>query len=120
MIQVSLSTRRTNQINNKIGHIVYLHISTISPAIGDSVLFDQRINFAKDFEKQFHDKGIDAIVISNGVRQSILSISGKVVNVPSVYRMKDNVDAIKDLRENGFKHLIMTDGKVNWDIDLMN
>jgi hypothetical protein len=91
-----------------------------SPATGQSVLFDQRIKFAKDFEKQFHDKGIDAIVISNGVRQSILSISGKVVNEPSVYRMKDNVDAIKDLRENGFKHLIMTDGTVTWNIDLIN
>jgi hypothetical protein len=34
--------------------------------------------------------------------------------------MKDSVDAIKDLREMGFKHLIMTDGKATWDIDLKN
>jgi hypothetical protein len=34
--------------------------------------------------------------------------------------MKDNVDAIQDLRENGFKHLVMTDGNECWDIDLKN
>jgi hypothetical protein len=34
--------------------------------------------------------------------------------------MRDNADAIKDLRENGFKHLVMTDGIATWDIDLKN
>jgi hypothetical protein len=34
--------------------------------------------------------------------------------------MKDNVDAIADLREMGFKHLVITDGKTSWDVDLKN
>jgi hypothetical protein len=111
---------RIDQMNSIIEHVIYLHMPTTSPAIGQSVLFDQRIIFARNFEKQFHDKGIDAIVISNGVRQSNLSISGKVVNEPAVYRMKDNVYTIRNLREVGFKHLVMTDGKTTWDIDLEN
>jgi hypothetical protein len=48
------------------------------------------------------------------------TITGKVVNEQSVYRMKDNVDAIQDVREHRFKHLVMTDGKSTWDIDLKN
>jgi hypothetical protein len=35
-----------------------------------------------------------------------------------VLGMKDNNVAIQDLREMGFKHLIMSDGKATWDIDL--
>jgi hypothetical protein len=34
--------------------------------------------------------------------------------------MKDNINAIQDLRENGFRHLVMTNGKLSWDIDLKN
>ena len=107
-------------MNTKDEHVIYLHMPTSSPAIGQSVLFDQRIKFAKDYEKQFHDHGMDAIVISKGVRQMILAISGKMVNEPSVYRMKDNVYTIRDLRAVGFKHLVMSDGDTTWDIDLEN
>jgi hypothetical protein len=107
-------------MNIKDEHVIYLHMPTSSPAIGQNVLFDQRIKFAKDFEKQFHDKGMDATVSTNGVQQRIVTISGKVVNEPSVYRLKDNVYTIQDLRKMGFKHLIMTDGKISWDIDLKN
>jgi hypothetical protein len=107
-------------MNIKDENVNYLHITTSSPAIGQSVIFEKRLKYAKDFEKQFQDKGMDATVSTNGVQQRIVTISGKVVNEPSVHRMKDNVDAIQDLRENGFKHLIMTNGKVTWDIDLIN
>jgi hypothetical protein len=34
--------------------------------------------------------------------------------------MKDNDHALQDLREVGFKHLVMTEGKICWDIDLKN
>lgn len=107
-------------MNTKEEHVNYLQISSCSSAIGQTVLPEQRIKFAKDFEKQFHDKGIDATVTAHGDQQRILTITGKVVNEPSVHRMKDNVDAIQDLRENGFKHLVMTDGTATWDIDLNN
>lgn len=101
-------------------HVIYLHMPTNSPAIGHGVLPEQRIKFAKDFEKQFHDKGMDATVTTNGDQQNIITITGKVVNEPSVHRMKESVDAIQDLRENGFKHLVMNNGNECWDIDSKN
>ena len=107
-------------MNTKDEQVTYLQITTTSPAIGQDVLPEQRIQFANDFEKQFYDKGIDAIVTTHGDQQNFITISGKIVNEKSVYRMRDNADAIKDLRENGFKHLVMTDGIATWDIDLKN
>jgi hypothetical protein len=105
---------------NNTPHVIYLQISTSSPAKGQSVQPEQRIKFAKDFEKLFHDKRLDGTVIANGDQHKIITISGKIVNETSVYGMKDNVDAIQDMREVGFKHLIMTDGIITWDIDLKN
>ena len=97
--------------------VIYLHMPTSSPAIGQSVLPEQRIKFAKDFEKQFHDKGMDATVTTDGDQQKVVTIAGKIVTETSVYRMKDNADAIQDLRAVGFKHLVMSDGDTTWDID---
>jgi hypothetical protein len=68
----------------------------------------------------FHDKNMDAKVTTTGDKQTIVTISGPIVIGPIVHKMKDSVDAIQDLREMGFKHLIMTDGKATWDIDLKN
>jgi hypothetical protein len=105
---------------SKTTNVNCLEITTNSPAIGQSILPEQRIQFAKDFEKLFHDKGINATVTTHGDQQRLITISGKIVNEPSVRRMKDNAEAIQDLRGNGFKHLVMTDGKFTWDIDLKN
>ena len=107
-------------INYKTAHVNYLQVSTKSPPIGQSVLPEQRIKFAKEFEKLFHNKDMDAKVTTHGDNQAIVTISGPVVVGPIVHGMKDNVEVIKELREMGFKHLIMTDGKASWDIDLKN
>jgi hypothetical protein len=66
-------------------HVNYLQIKTSSPAIGQSVIFEQRLKYAKDFEKLLHGKGIDATVTTNGIQQRIVTISGNIINRPSVY-----------------------------------
>jgi hypothetical protein len=104
----------------KTAHVNYLQVSTSSPAIGQNILPEQRIKFAKEFEKLFHKKDMDAKVTTHGDNQTIVTISGPVVVGPIVHGLKDNVEVVKELREMGFKHLIMTDGKSSWDIDLKN
>ena len=106
--------------SNKAPHVNYLQVTISSPALGQSVLPEQRIKFATGFEKMFHDKGMDAKVTTHGDKQAIVTISGPVVVAPIVHRLKDNAGVIQDLREMGFKHLVMTDGKIRWDIDLKN
>jgi hypothetical protein len=119
IVAIFLGGLLMNEKNNT-AHVNYLQISSNSPAIGQIVLPEQRIEFAKGFERLFHGKGMEATVTTNGDQQKVVTISGKIVNETSVYRMKDNVDAIQDLRQEGFMHLIMIDGKVSWDIDLKN
>jgi hypothetical protein len=43
-----------------------------------------------------------------------------MVNEPLVLGMKESKEAVRDLRDMGFKHLIMTDGTTSWDVDLKN
>jgi hypothetical protein len=105
---------------NKTEHVYYLRIKTTDPPERKSLLPEQRRKFALEFEKKFQDKGMDATVTTTGDFHTTMLIRGKVVNDPSVHRMMENVDAIKDLRGNGFRHLLMTNGNSTWDIDLKN
>ena len=101
-------------------HKYNLQITSSSPPAGQNLTMEQRLLFAQSFEKLFQDKGMDAKVTIQGEGKTNIVITGKLVNGPIVYRMKDNNDAITDLRKMGFKHLVMTDGKNTWDIDLKN
>jgi len=109
-----------NYLSNKTAHVKYLQVSINSPAKGQRVLPEQRIKFAMGLEKMFHDKNMDAKVTTHGDMQTIITISGPVVIESIVHKMKDNIDFMQEIREMGFKHLIMSDGKGTWDIDLKN
>jgi len=86
-------------------HIYNLQITSSSPPAGQNITIEQRLKFAQSFEKLFKDKGIDARVTIQGEGKTNIVFTGKLVNGPIVLRMKDNIDAITDLREMGFKHL---------------
>lgn len=63
---------------------------------------------------------MNATVTTTGDFHTTILIQGNMVNDSLVHGMKDNNVVIQDLREMGFKRLILTDGKVSWDIDLKN
>jgi hypothetical protein len=46
-------------------------LTTGSPAIGQSIIPEQRIKFAEDFENLFHDKAMAATVATHGDQQRI-------------------------------------------------
>ncbi len=66
------------------------------------------------------ETSMNATVTTTGDFHTTILIQGNMVNDSFVHGMKDNNVVIQDLREMGFKRLIMTDGKVSWDIDLKN
>jgi hypothetical protein len=109
-----------NYKGTKTANVNYLQITTTKPPAGKSLLPEQRRKFALDYENKFKDKGMNATVTTTGDFHTTILIQGNVVNGPSVHGMKDNVNEIQKLRGMGFKHLIMTDGKLSWDIDLKN
>ena len=104
----------------KTQHVNYIHIKTSNPPAGYNLLPEQRRTFALDFEKKFKKKVTNATVTTTGDFHTTILIQENIVNGPLVHGMMDNAEAMQDLREMGFKHLIMTDGKVSWDIDLKN
>ena len=106
--------------NTKAGRVNNLQITTTSPPIGQGVLPEERIRFAREFEKQFHDKGMDAAVNTQGQLEKTIIIRGNIVNGPLVFRMAKSKASIQDLREMGFKSLILTDGKATWNVYLKN
>ena len=101
-------------------HITNLQITTSSPPAGKNVTREQRLKFAQEYEKIFHGKGMEAKITTKGEGETSIIIAGKVVSTPTVVKMKDNVDAVSDLRDMGFKTLIMTNGKDTWIVGLRN
>ena len=103
----------------KAANVNYLQITTTNSPVGKSLLPEQRRMFALKFEKKFKDKFIATVTTIGDFHTSLL-IQGDMVNEPLVLGMKDNDVAMQELRKMGFKHLIMTNGKISWDIDLKN
>jgi hypothetical protein len=104
--------------NTGTGHVSYLQITTTAPPAGKSQLPEQRRIFALDFGRKFRDK--DATATTTGDFHMTILIRGSMVDETLVHGMKEDGGMMQTLREMGFKHLVMTDGKVSWDVDLKN
>lgn len=76
--------------------------------------------FVVDLEKSFHKKGWPAAIDLEGEDGKTLKVYWEKLNLPFVRGLVKSQDVIGDIREMGFKHLIMTDGKLRWDVDLKN
>ena len=120
ILAVAWSFWKFHYTNKEKLSVNYLQVITSNSPAGKSLLPEQRRKFTLEFEKKFKDKGMNATVTTTGDFHSTILIQGNIVNESSVHRMKDNNVVIQDLREMGFKPLIMTDGKESWDIDLKN
>ncbi|MGD0845443.1 MAG: hypothetical protein ABSA06_13915 [Geobacteraceae bacterium] len=120
ILAVAWSFWKFQYTNKEKLSVIYLQVTTTNPPTGKSLLPEQRRKFTLEFEKKFKGKGMNATVTTTGDFHTTILIQGNIVNDSFVHGMKDNNVVIKDLREMGFKRLILTDGKVSWDIDLKN
>jgi hypothetical protein len=100
--------------------VKFLPITTSSAPAGYKVLPEQRRVFALEFGEKFKAKYPDAAVSTSKDLHTSLLIRGGMINEPFALAMKDNTGIIGDMREMGFKRLIMTDGKTAWVVDLKN
>jgi hypothetical protein len=98
----------------------YLKVSTTTAPAGQSVLPKQRRKFAVEFGKKSQDKGMNLTVTTKGDFNTSIVIRSNAVSAALALGMKDNNETIKNLRDMGFKHMIITDGKHSWDVDLKN
>jgi hypothetical protein len=87
-----------------------------APPAGQTVTPQQRLIFAKEFGDRFRSKFGDAQVTTRGEAGKTLVIECLQISRRFAEQMIANKVAIQDLREMGFKRLILTDGnKSNWD-----
>jgi hypothetical protein len=89
--------------------------------VGLKVPAAERISFAKSFENRLNKRGDNAHVVTKGDSDKTLVIKWSELSRPFVQRMTNNAGMVKDLRELGFKRIMLMDGKKSaWDIDLKN
>ena len=98
--------------------VKFLSITTAGAPAARTVLPEQRRMFAQEFGQRFRVKHPDALVSTSKDLSTSLLIRGDMVDEPFAEALKDNAGIIGDLRELGFKRLIMTDGKSAWVVDL--
>ena len=79
-----------------------------------------RMIFIVVLEKSFHEMGWLASLDFEGENGNILKIHWESIKRPFVKQMLETTDLIQDIREMGFKRLVMNNGKQEWNIDLKN
>ncbi|HMN14882.1 hypothetical protein [Geobacter anodireducens] len=78
-----------------------------------------RKKFAKEYERQLLDKGMDAYVSTQGKDSSTLKIKWVLVGRPLVHKMINDEHVVGNLQSLGFTKLVMSDGyDSSWTIDL--
>jgi len=91
-----------------------------SPPTGQTVSLKKRMIFLVTLERKFHRKGWLASLGLEGENGSVLKIYWESINLPFIKLMLKSTDFIQDIREMGFKRLVINNGKQKWDIDLKN
>ena len=103
------------------GKVNYLEADAgASSPTGRSVTPEQRLRYAYAFKEKFRDKGVEVMVRIDDVGFHTLTVTGNRVERPLVHQMAGNKELMQDLREKGFKHLVMSNDSVSWVVDLKN
>jgi len=94
-------------------------ITKLSP-MGQGVLPEQRRAFALKLQKNENTVYKDAVFTTIGAFHTTLSIQSDWINSKMVSSMSSSEEPFSDVRKMGFKHVMMSNGKEAWDIDLKN
>jgi hypothetical protein len=97
-----------------------IEISIASVPIGQNRTLKERMIFVVSLEKSFHKKGWLAKIDLEGENGKTLMIYWERINLPFVRQWAKSNEMIGDIREMGFKRLMLSNGKASWDIDLKN
>ena len=82
-------------------------------------LIQTRKAFAKTYEENLLQRGMNAYVTTHGQDHSVLQVKFILISRPLVHQLSNDNDFIESLRAMGFKKLKLTDGyDENWTITL--
>jgi len=107
---------------SRVGTTRVIHLQTTNPdpPAGNNFLPEQRRNFALQFVLKFQGRDAEVRATTTGDSHTTIQLQSTAVSRPMVHEILRNNDVLRLLRRAGFKHLVMTNGKDTWDIDLKN
>jgi len=76
--------------------------------------------FLVSIEKAFQKKGWLATFDLEGEEGKTIKVFWESLNKPMARQIIKSQDIIPDMREMGFKRLLLNNGKQEWDVDLKN
>jgi hypothetical protein len=97
-----------------------IEVSVTSGPTGQTKTLKQRMIFMVNLEKAFHRKGWPASFDLQGEDGKIITVYWEQLNRPLVQQIAKSQDTVADMREMGFKRLVMRSAKKTWDVDLKN
>ncbi len=80
----------------------------------------QRMLFARSLDNSFRKKGWHAFIDVDGEDGKTLKIYWPELDLPMVKEMVHHKKIISDIREMGFKQLVLRNNRKAWNIDLKN
>jgi hypothetical protein len=96
-----------------------IRIEKEAAKLAKQLIINQRKQFAKNYERQLLDKGMDVYATTHGRENTTLKIKWILVSRPVVHKLINDGDMVENLRNRGFTKLVMTDGyNGDWNIDL--
>lgn len=97
-----------------------IEIHVTSAPTGQTRTIKDRMIFLTALERSFHSKGWLVSLDLEGENGNLLKIYWESINRSFVKQMLNTMDIIQNIREMGFKRLVLSNGKQEWDIDLKN
>lgn len=108
-----------NTAEYKEAQKAYAERTTKNDVLNKEIGIAHRKRFADEYERNLLDEGMDVHVATLGKTHTTLQIKWILVNRPIIYKMINDETAMGNLRNLGFKKLVMTDGyDSTWNIDV--
>lgn len=97
-----------------------IEITVNSGPVGQSKTLKERMIFLVSIERAFHKKGWLASFGLEGEDGKTITAHWERFNKEFARQIAESQDIVTNLREMGFKQLIMRNGKQDWNINLRN
>ena len=106
--------------NKDKSNVIHIQTRNTEPPTGKGLLPEQRRQFALGFVIKFSGKESEVTVTTKDAYHTTMFVQSDAISSELVDELAKNNSTLHVLRTMGFKHLVMTNGKATWDIDLKN
>lgn len=95
-------------------------VSIVSGPVGQNRTLKERMIFVAKIEKSFHARGWPASIDLEGEEGKVLKVYWEQLDHSLVRQLVKSKEIVADIRELGFKRMVLRNDKEKWDIDLKN